>query len=370
MKVCPDDRKKLVYFLKIFYSHFGKERFTIFHLVRYIKLRNNMDKDSWIAVSGGTGMGKSYLDLMIMVLFGKRMDLEKNICYNPDGLEVSKKFSVLRKNILMVDEAARDFRSVNWQSKSQQKMTMQALTDRFYNNVVLLNLPNFKELNKSMREGTVLFRLYCLYRSKNYARIVVHARSRNWRSEDPWGEKIGNDMHEKHEKRYGSPNDKELLEIERKLPCYVMDFIVPNIGIILPNITEEYERLKLESRKETQGDEPDNKESNKVKKLEEMNKKVKMAKELYDALPGSVTERKRKAADIMTMSYQTYTNYLKKEIITLKEAEKEPELLKEPKETKRRKKPEVEDHIPSEGDNLTSDTKESSGYVADSYTLS
>lgn len=377
MQINQNYRKKLEYYLKEFYKRYRHEKFTVFHFVKYVKARIKLNKDLWLAVCGNTSTGKSYGDLLMMILSGKRMNLKTNVCYDPDGDEVSQKFSKLRKGVLMIDEAARDFRAIGWQSKTQQKVTMQALTDRFYNNIVLLNLPNFKELNKSMREGTVLFRLIYLYRTDKYARVVVQARSRNWRSDDPWKDKEADELYVKFEKKHGSPSNEDVLKMERSLSTYIMDFAIPNLALILPEVTEEYERLKLESRENAKVEEK--------KKSKEGKKLLKLTQEKEDALIrfahllehnnpglGLLKISKQKKADIMGISLQTYNKLLKKEpSLTVKEIEKDkPHYLKTSTESVRPvpAEPVSDPPVPDESSGIF-DKKKDPGYVPKEYTL-
>ena len=140
-------------------------------------------------------------------------------------------------------------RAINWHSKSQQAVNTRAMTDRFKNNWVFLNMPNFNEFTKSMRMGNIIFRAIIPYRTKLYARVLIQRKSRNWRSDDPWGDDQANKRYNSLEKRYGEISNELILKTERSLPNTVMDFIVPNLELILLDVTQEYERLKLDSRK-------------------------------------------------------------------------------------------------------------------------
>lgn len=261
MKIKKIQREKLAYYLKEFYKNYPSEVHTIFKFVRFFKARLKNNKDAWIGVSGDTGVGKSLFVIMAQILLGRPYDLTKNISYMPSGDEISDKFKKLKFNTFLVDEAAKEMRAVNWQSKAQQKVNVAAMTDRYLNNMVFLNMPNFNEFTKSMRRSNLLFRVVIPYRTKNYARVIVQRKSRNWRSPDPWGDELANERYEKYQKKYGDVDNELILKIERSLPNTIMDFIVPNLELILPEVTTEYERLKIESRKESAAEEKE-KDSN------------------------------------------------------------------------------------------------------------
>lgn len=249
LRINGNHRKKLNYYLKEFYKKYPNEKHTLFHFVKYFKNRlKHQNKDAWTAVCGDTGSGKSLFTLMTMVLFGRPMQLEKNVSYIPKGEEISQKFEKLKFQSFLIDEAAQAMRKHDWQNKAQQKVNTAAMTERFKNNWVFLNMPNFNEFTKSMRASILLFRAIVVYRTENYARVIVQRRSRNWRSEDPWGDKKANDMYEKIEKKYKEISNDIILKIERNIPNTIMDFIVPNLELILPDVVANYEALKLASR--------------------------------------------------------------------------------------------------------------------------
>lgn len=249
MRITREHRKRLIFYLKEFYKRYPHEKFTVFHLVKYFKTRQKDNKDAWCGVSGETGGGKSFFVLMAMILHGRPVTLINNVAYIPRGTEIIDMFNKLKFQCLLIDEAAREMRAVNWQKKSQQDVNLKAMTDRFMNNWVFLNMPNFNEFTKSMRVGNLKFRFIVLYRTDLYARIIVQRKQRNWRAEDPWYDDHANTLYESATKKYKELDNEVILKIERSLPNTIMDFIVPNLALILPDVTDEYERLKLESRK-------------------------------------------------------------------------------------------------------------------------
>lgn len=251
MKITVDHRLKVISFLRKFYTQYPDEKYTIFKFVSWFKERvTSYDRDIWMGVSGDTGGGKSLFMIMSLILFGKRTcDLKKNIAYNPEGGEIGDKFDALNRNILIVDEAAREMRAVNWQSKPQQKINTKAMTDRFKNNWVMFAMPNFKEFTKSMRTGNMQFRAIVLYRTNRYARILIQRKSRNWRSDDPWNDKKAAELYDRKIKsKKGELTNEAVLELERSLPNTIMDFIIPDLELIVPELVNEYKALKIASR--------------------------------------------------------------------------------------------------------------------------
>jgi len=152
-----------------------------------------------------------------------------------------------------------------------------------------------------------------LFRTDKYARVILQRKSRNWRSDAPWNDKIATKIYENLEKKkQGLTNDK-ILEIERGLPNYIMDFIIPNLELILPKITDEYIRLKLESRE-------------KPNETEETTKKENIWKDKYSMLLervtkilrdnplkiGQVRQTVKETSKFLGVSITTFSKYYKK----------------------------------------------------------
>lgn len=329
MKISREHRKKVEAYLKQFYSYYPAEKFTVFHFAKFLKLRLKQKKDAWIGVSGDTGTGKSLFVLMTMIIFGRPMSLKDNVTYIPKGNEIMDKFQKLKFNTLLIDEAAKQMRSVNWQDKQQQKVNTAAMTERFKNNAVFLNMPNFMEFTKSMKRGNIQFRAIIPYRTDLYARVIIQRKSRNWRSDDPWNDKKANEIYAKFEKRKQGIDNDLILTIERELPNTIMDFIVPNLELILPDITNEYERLKLESR-EIDSKSEENLVKHNVYKTKYEKLLNNITKILYnnELEIGKVRVTKSDIAAALNISYSTFNTYLKKDRPVEK---KSPEFRNKPK---------------------------------------
>jgi len=312
MKIKPFHRKKLENYLKVFYEYYPDEKYTVFHFVRYLKLRLKDNKDAWIGVCGTTGMGKSFFSLIVGILFGRPFSLKDNVTYFPKGKEILVKFTKLFFNVLIIDEAAKQMRSVQWQDKQQQEVNLAAMTERYKINAVLLNMPNFDEFTKSMRRGSILFRAVVIYRTKTHARIIIQRKSRNWRSEDPWGDKAANDTYNRFEKKKKELTNEIILDIERSIPNTIMDFIIPNLEIILPEITDKYSELKTESRKIDSSSDPINKRNVYKEKFEDLLSKITKILFFNELQIGKVKTTKVEAATAMGISVDTFNKYLAK----------------------------------------------------------
>jgi predicted DNA binding protein len=263
LKIDNIDREKLSKYLKKFYSMYPSEKFTVFTFVRRMKDRIKGKiievngerkrvgtKQSIMPVIASTGVGKSYFGIMCSILYGRPFSLDGNISYMPKAKEVSLKMKKLDFSTFIVDEGAVSLRSFNWQNKEQQEVTMLAQTERFRANWYFINLPNYQELTKSIRDGTSEYRIFMPYRTDTHARVILQKKSKNFRNKDAWSDDFANKMYEKLERSRKEITNDDILKIERRLPNYVMDFMIPNLELILPDVCNEYNRLKQESREE------------------------------------------------------------------------------------------------------------------------
>ena len=310
-KITHRERNKLVAYLKEFYKYFPREKYTIFHFVRNFKNRLKDNKDAWISVSGDTGVGKSLFVIMSQILFGRPYNLINNVSYIPKGDEIVEKFKKLKFQTFLVDEAAKEMRSVNWHSKAQQSVNVAAMTERYLNNWVFLNMPNFNEFTKSMRVGNLIFRAIIPYRTSKYARVFIQRKSRNWRDPDPWGDKFADERYQKVQRRFKEITNDHIDSIERGVPNYIMDFIVPNLELILPDVTAEYERLKQESRESNDEGMMSNTEKSNLWREKYKMLFSKVAKLLDLHVVGKETMNVKQLCDEIGVSPDTFAKYKK-----------------------------------------------------------
>ena len=159
--------------------------------------------------------------------------------------------------------------------------------------------------------GSLHFRVIIPYRTDTYARVIVQRKSRNWRSPDPWYDEVANEMYEKAQKRFKQIDNQMILSIENKLPNTIMSFIVPNLALVLPDITEEYEKRKLESRK-TEAEVVEEKAENKYKiKYKDVLSRV--TKILYNNSLGlgQIKVTKKEMASELGISPSMFETYLR-----------------------------------------------------------
>jgi len=314
LKITIQHRERLIEGLKRFYSRYPNEKWNIFHFIKLIRYRIKQDRDAVIGVSGTTGSGKSRYTIMASILMGWRFDLIENVSYIPKGTEISDRLSKMRKRCYIVDEAIRATRKTDWQSKAQKGVIEKIFTERWANNVLFLLMPNFDEFAKSIREGAMPFRIVIPYRNKEYARVFVYKKSDNWRSDDPWSDKEANDRYEKLRRR-GRLDPEDIDKIERKLDSYLLDFIIPDLGLILPSVIDKYEELKKKSREQLdEVDEVSPKENKYKNQYEQLMAKV--AKILkYNLLNlGQVNVTQKEICEELGVSSPVFRKYLTMEL--------------------------------------------------------
>ena len=247
-----DKRKKIKLYLKHYNKFVGQTSMNIFHLARNMKQRIKNGYDAWAGVSGETGTGKSQFVLMVIALMGRRFNLKDNVAYFPKGNEISNKFDKLNGGELLIDEAGKSMRGVNWHNKDAQGVNVKAMTDRFLGNTVWMNMPDYSEFMGSTKKA-FQFRIHLLYRDEVGAMVVVHRKIGYGITKEQWAETTSEkNFKDFTYKRRGSmiPNNFEKLSLHLRLPTYVMHFKVPALEWIVPEYIEAYQQLKVESRKE------------------------------------------------------------------------------------------------------------------------
>jgi len=252
-----DKRKKIKVYLQHYNKFLDQTSMNIFHYSRYMKQRIKQGYDAWVGVSGETGTGKSQFVLMNCALMGRRFNLKDNVAYIPQGNEISDKFDKLNGGELLIDEAGKSMRGVNWHNKDAQGVNVKAMTDRFIGNTVYMNIPDYSEFMGSTKKA-FHFRIHLLYRDETGAMVVVHRKIGYGITKEQWAETTSEkNFKDFTYKRRGSmiPNNYEKLALHLRLPTYVMHFKVPALQWIVPEYVKAYEHFKKESRKENPEDE-------------------------------------------------------------------------------------------------------------------
>lgn len=119
----------------------------------YVEQRRKRNQDTYIAVTGREGDGKSALGLTAALALDPDLNPEDVILDHADYARVYDPDS--RDQVYVFDEAGRLFFNRRWQSKRQVALIQEVMENRQNRNVVFLHLPQFKVLDKYVREGRV-----------------------------------------------------------------------------------------------------------------------------------------------------------------------------------------------------------------------
>ena len=121
----------------------------------------NRNQNVLIAVTGGTGTGKSYgcqriAELWYEQQFGKRYPVEANTCFSIDQLmhrlvDKNPKTELKKGELLILEEAGANFGSLDFQRKVSKMFGYVLQSFRSMNIGILFNLPVLTMMNKSAR---------------------------------------------------------------------------------------------------------------------------------------------------------------------------------------------------------------------------
>ena len=121
----------------------------------------NRNQNVLVAVTGGTGTGKSYgchriAELWYEQQFGERYPVEINTCFSIDQLmlrlnDKEPKKKLRRGELLILEEAGANFGSLDFQHKVSKMFGYVLQSFRSMNVGILFNLPVLSMMNKSAR---------------------------------------------------------------------------------------------------------------------------------------------------------------------------------------------------------------------------
>lgn len=141
-------------------------------LVDFIKARRARNQDTYIAVTGREGDGKSALGLTAALAIQPDLDPEDVILTQKDYQRVYD--PTAQEKTYVFDEAGRLFFNRNWNRKDQKDLIMEVMENRQNRNTVFLHLPQFKVLDKYVREGRVPVWFACKRQGVAMVRKLVY----------------------------------------------------------------------------------------------------------------------------------------------------------------------------------------------------
>ena len=215
--------------------------------IEAIKKRVRNDFDIVICVTGEEGIGKSTLAMQMGFLLDDKFDIKKNVCFVPTPENVKKQFGEIdRYGCLVIDEGTEVFYKLDWMTSFQKTLVKMFKRERKQNKIVIICLPAFMDLTKSMRNDRV--KLWFHVFKRGLAGIFTKHPSQLF-SDDPW---MLSDNAKTFQKVFGrrkapdvDPND--LLTAASRLKTFWMDFEFRNLKKKNHDIYAEQSRIQRDA---------------------------------------------------------------------------------------------------------------------------
>lgn len=193
------------------------------------------DRDCVIAVSGVEGEGKSTYSMeQAMKINGPKFMLKRHFIYSP--YEVRDRIRQMHGEAVTIDEGMEAFYKRNWNTQNNKLLNMIFSMCRKQNLAVLINIPNFWDLDPYYRNHRIKLWIFVVVRG----RAVMFAPDPNPFAEDRWHRyenwKI---ISKKVKSSWESP--EAILAALRRSPNYVADITFSDM---LPEVKKEYLVLK------------------------------------------------------------------------------------------------------------------------------
>lgn len=127
--------------------------------VDWVQARREQNQDTYVAVTGPEGWGKSSLGLQAALAADPDLSPGDVILdrddyyrvYDPDATD----------QVYVFDEAARLLFNRNWNNRHQRALVQEVIENRQNRNLVFLHIPRFKILDKYAREGRIALWFAC-----------------------------------------------------------------------------------------------------------------------------------------------------------------------------------------------------------------
>lgn len=142
------------------------------------------DWDIVVALAGEEGSGKSTLAIQLARLIDPGFKLESHVIFDPNNKVVVDKVKTLPKySCIILDEAIKTMYKLNWASTEQKMLNMAFALCRKYNQIVILCIPRFRDLNEQFRNWRAKLWIQVVERGR--AAIFTPDMANIWHL-DPW----------------------------------------------------------------------------------------------------------------------------------------------------------------------------------------
>lgn len=152
-------------------------------LAKALSKRVRKKWDIVLAITGEEGVGKSTLAIQLARMIDPKFSINRNIIFAPNETKVKEKMIELDEySVIIIDEAVKIFYKLNWQSKMQKFLNILFSLARKERKIVILCIPNFRDLNKFMREHRIRLWVHLIKRGEG---VIFMRDWSNW-AKDIW----------------------------------------------------------------------------------------------------------------------------------------------------------------------------------------
>lgn len=128
----------------------------LIELSKIMKAHVRDNKDLVVAVTGFRGIGKSLFSFVLANLCDPNFTFEKNVCFIP----TEEKIKTMLNNTppyetLVIDEAVKGMYKMDFMTSGVKFLYKKFTTDRKFNRIVFLNIPNLEALTAGFRKDIV-----------------------------------------------------------------------------------------------------------------------------------------------------------------------------------------------------------------------
>lgn len=228
--------------------------------IKYLRKIQEANMDALVGVTGGKGMGKSSFTIQVTRRYiekyfdEKYFSIKKYIAF--DNEEVMQKITSLPTySPLIGDEASRFAMGEDWaktDSKELKKVVAQMRPRRL---IFFMNLPKLGWLDKKYREEMI--KIWVWIPTRGHA--IIFEPDMNPGIDDAWHLNTFKKFSKRKISHFSDIN--RILKIAKKNPCYVDNFVFPEVP---QEIYVDYEKIRNKRAFETKEKYVDQKEVGKV----------------------------------------------------------------------------------------------------------
>lgn len=155
-------------------------------VAKIIRKVQKQDKDMVVGVSGGEGIGKSTLIILLMIMLDRKFKFSRNLIFMPTEELIKKSiYKLPKKTPLSFDEAMKSFYKRDWQKKERKALNVLFSVVRKRNLAFFFAIPNIWDLDSYYLQHRIKMWIYVVERGK----ALIFLRDDNPFEDDCWHRK-------------------------------------------------------------------------------------------------------------------------------------------------------------------------------------